>query len=125
MAPAIVSAAPDAQSNLLGGLLFLPLLALLYAAIVTISAQREFMPSILESVQGMIWYIVGGAIVVSLLVVGASFVAGGSGGTRTKAPKKAKAKKEKKPKEKKAKKEKAPKAEKPKKEKKSLFGKKK
>jgi len=126
MAPVIASAAPDTQSNLLGGLLFLPLLALLYAAIVTISALRGFMPSILESVQGMIWYIAGGAIVVSLIVVGASFVAGGGGGgTRTKAPRKAKAKKEKKPKEKKAKKEKAPKAEKPKKEKKSFFGKKK
>lgn len=134
MTTAIVETAPDTQSNLLGGLLFLPLLALLYTAIVTVSALRGFTPSILESIQGMVWYIVGGGIVVSVLVVAASFVAGGGGGgTRTKAPKKARAKKEKKPKEKKAKKEKAPKAkkEKPakapkaKKEKKSLFGKRK
>ena len=133
MTTAIVEAAPDTQSNILGGLLFLPLLALLYAAIVAISAQRGFMPSILESIQGMIWYIVGGAIVVSLIVAGASFAAGGGDGTRTKAPKKAKAKKEKKAKEPKAKKEKAPKAKKEKKakepkakkEKKSFFGKKK
>lgn len=123
VASALVEAPPDTQSNMLGFLLFLPLLALLYAAIVTVSAQKGVMPSILESIQGMIWYIMGGGIVVALGVAGASFVVGGE--ARPKAPRAKKAKKEKKPKAKKAKKEKAPKAEKPKKEKKPLFGKKK
>jgi len=121
--PAFAEVPPDTQSNMLGMLLFLPLLALLYAAIVTVSALRGVMPSILGSIQGMVWYITGGAIVVAALVAGASFVVGGE--AKPKAPKAKKTKKEKKPKEKKAKKEKAPKAEKPKKEKKPLFGKKK
>jgi len=112
MAGAYVEAGPDTQSNMLGTLLFLPLLALLYTAIVAVSALKGVMPSILESVQGLIWYIMGGAIVVSLIVAGASFAVG--------AEKKPKAKKGKK-----AKKEKKAKAPKPKKEKKSLFGKKK
>ncbi len=122
--PAVASAftevAPDTQSNMLGILLFLPLLALLYTAIVTVAAQKGVMPSILGSIQGLVWYIMGGAVVVAALVVGASFVIGSE--KKPRAPKAKKAKKEKKPKEKKAKKEKAPKA---KKEKKPLFGKKK
>ncbi len=120
---AFVEVPPDTQSNMLGILLFLPLAALLYAAIVVVAAQKGVMPSILESIQGMVWYLMAGAAVVSVLVVGASFVVGAE--KKPRAPKAAKAKKEKKPKEKKAKKEKPAKAEKPKKEKKSLFGKKK
>jgi len=73
---ALVEVPPDTQSNMLGFLLFLPLLTLLYAAIVTVSAQKGVMPSILESIQGMIWYIMGGAIVVAIGVAGASFVVG-------------------------------------------------
>ena len=120
MAAAYVEAAPDTQSNMLGLLLFLPLLALLYTAIVTASALKGVMPSILESIQGLVWYIMGGAAVVAALVVGASFVVGAEKKPKTARTKKAKkAKKEKTPK---AKKEKAPKA---KKEKKPLFGKKK
>ena len=125
VAPGYAEAAPDTQSNILGMLLFLPLLALLYTAIVTVAGMNGVVPSILESIQGMVWYIVGGAIVLALIVSGASFVAGGE-----KTPKAAKPKKEKKAKGKaeKPKKEKAPKAkkEKPaKKKKKGLFGKKK
>jgi excisionase family DNA binding protein len=136
--PAVSAAAyaevtPDTQSNMLGMLLFLPLVALLYTAIVAVSGQRGVMPSILESVQGLIWYIMGGAVVVAAIVVGASFAVGGERTAAPRAPRKAKAKKEpkaKKEKAPKAKKEKAPKAAKPKKEKpkkqsKPLFGKKK
>ena len=129
-AAAFVEAPPDTQSNMLGMLLFLPLAALLYAAIVTVAAQRQVMPSILESVQGLVWYIMGGAVVVAGIVVGASFAMGGEKTRAPKAKKAKKGKKEKAPKEKKAKaprakKEKKPKAAKPKKEKKPLFGKKK
>ena len=120
MTAAYVEAAPDTQSNVLGGLLFLPLLALLYTAIVTLAAMRNVTPSILASVQGLVWYITGGAIGVAVIVAGASFVMGGE-----KAPKAAKPKKEKKAKAEKPKKEKKAKPEKPKKEKKGLFGKKK
>lgn len=123
IAQAFAEVPPDTQSNMLGILLFLPLAALLYAAIVVVAAHREVMPSILESIQGVVWYILAGATVVSILVTGASFVVGGE--KQPKAAKAPKAKKEKKPKDKKAAKEKPAKAEKPKKEKKPLFGKKK
>jgi excisionase family DNA binding protein len=120
MVPAYAEAAPDAQSNILGMLLFLPMLALLYTAIVTVSAMREVVPSILSSVQGLIWYIMGGGVVLALVMVGISFTAG-----REKAPRAARPVKDKKAKPDKSRKE-APKAEaKPAKEKKSLFGKKK
>lgn len=128
MAPAYADVAADAQSNILGVLLFLPLLASLYTAIVTVSAFQKVMPSILSSIQGLIWYIVIGGIVVALAVFGVSFMAG-----REKAPKEAKPKADKKAKADKSKK--AAKVEKPAqeapakgtKEKKgfSLFGKKK
>jgi len=115
MAAAYVEGAPDTQSNMLGILLFLPLLALLYTAIVTASALKGVMPSILESIQNIVWYIMGGAAVLAGIVVGASFVVGAEKKPRTAKPKKAK-------KEKKGKKEKVAKAKKPKK---ALFGKKK
>jgi hypothetical protein len=114
---------PDAQSNILGMLLFLPMLALLYTAIVAIAGLRGVMPSVLSSIQGFVWYLLGGAIVASLVVVGVSFMAG-----RDRSASPVRTKKEKKVKEKKVKAEKpakAAKAEKPAKEKKSFFGKKK
>ena len=86
------------------------------------------MPSILAGIQGVIWYIMGGAAVAALLVTGAAFMLTGEGTTKAaKKPKKAKpkkapkAKKVKKPKEpKKPKKAKKPKeAKKPKKAKKA------
>jgi hypothetical protein len=126
MAPAYAEMAPDAQSNILGMLLFLPMIALLYTTIVAVSAMRNVMPSILASVQGLIWYIMGGGVVLALVVVGISFTAG-----REKAPTAAKPAKEK-VKAEKSKKVKAEKpapeeSAKPAKEKKgfSLFGKKK
>ena len=118
---AYVEAAPDTQSNILGMLLFLPLLALLYTAIVTVAALKEVMPGILSTVQGLIWPIMGAAVVAAGIVVAIAFF---SGGERTKAaPKKVKEVKTKE-KPKKEKPEKVAK-EKPAKEKKSFFGKKK
>jgi hypothetical protein len=124
VAPAFAEAAPDSQSNILGIMLFLPLAAYLYTLIVTVSAQRGVMPSILESVQGLVLYLMIGGFVATGIFVGVSFAAGG-GGTKTPKAKKEKRPKEKKAKKEKPKKEKKAKAEKPKKEKKSLFGKKK
>ncbi len=122
MMPAYAEVVPDAQSNILGMLLFLPLLALLYTAIVTVAAMKHVMPAILTSVQGLIPYITGGGIVLALVVFGASFAAG-----REKAPKVAKPAKDKKAKAEKPKKAVAEESAKPAKEKKgfSLFGKKK
>ncbi|UCG57703.1 MAG: helix-turn-helix domain-containing protein [Phycisphaerales bacterium] len=93
MPRAMVEVAPDTQSNTFGILLFLPLLVLLYTAIVTIAAQRGVIPSILTSVQGVIWYIMIGAVVVAGLVVGAAFMLGGDfakAGKKEKKPKKPK-----------------------------------
>jgi excisionase family DNA binding protein len=118
---AYIEAAPDSQSNILGMLLFLPLLALLYTAIVTVAALRGVMPSILSPIKGLTWPIMGAAVVAAGIVVAISFFAGGE---RTKAaPKKVKEVKTKE-KPKKEKPEKVAK-EKPAKEKKSFFGKKK
>ncbi|MBM4024263.1 MAG: hypothetical protein FJ280_02500 [Planctomycetes bacterium] len=128
LAPAYAEMAPDAQSNILGMLLFLPLVVLLYTAIVAVAGLRHVTPGILSSVQGLIWYLAGGGIVLALIVFGASFMAG-----REKAPRAAKPARDKKAKAEKPQKEKAAKAQKPAreasakpaKEKKSLFGKKK
>jgi excisionase family DNA binding protein len=77
VAPAYVELEPDVQSNTFGMLLFLPLLVLLYTTIIAVAAQKGVMPSILASIQNIIWYIVIGAIVVTGLVVGAAFMLSG------------------------------------------------
>ena len=113
---AYVEPEPDMSSNMLGLMLVLPLLALIYTAIVAGAAQMGVIPSVLRSVQGIIWPIVIGAIVAAGVVVTAALTMGGS----AKAGKKAKAEKQKKPKKpkktkekksKKGKKKKGPKAE--------------
>jgi excisionase family DNA binding protein len=121
ISPVFAETAPDSQSNILGMLLFLPLLALLYTAIVTVAALPPWQvrPSLLTSVQGVLWYVLGAGIVLALIVVGASFVVGAE-----KAPKAAKSAREKKVKVR-AEKPAKEKKEKPTKEKKSFFGKKK
>jgi len=89
--------------------------------------MKNVMPSILSSIQSLVWYLMGAAIVLSLVVVGASFVMGGE--KAPKAPKAAKPVKEKvkpeKVKKEKVKAEKPAKEAKPAKEKKSFWGKKK
>ncbi len=96
MAQSYVESAPDVLSNALGMLLFLPLLALLYTAVVAVAGQRGVMPSILAAIQGLIWYIAIGTLVVAGSVVGSAFWLSGSSGTLLKKspkPKKAKTKK--------------------------------
>jgi len=111
--------APDAQSNTLGMLLFLPLAIVIYTTVVAVSGLRGMMPSILGSIQAFIWYIMGGAAVVAGLVVVAAFMFTGERGTS--APKEKKAKKVKVKKEKKPKEPKKPKEKKPKKAKKGFL----
>jgi len=74
LAGPVIETAPDAQSNMLGMLLFLPLLIVVYTAVVAVAGLRGVMPSILAGIQGFIWYIMGGAAVLALLVTGAAFL---------------------------------------------------
>ena len=120
LARPMIETGPDSQSNTLGMLLFLPLAIVIYTSVVAVSGLRGVMPSILESIQAFIWYIMGGAAVVAGLVAVAAFMFTGERGT--KAPKEKKAKKVKVKKEKKPKEPKKPKEKKPKKPKKAKKG---
>ena len=105
LAAPLIEVAPDAQSNMLGMLLFLPLLVVIYTTVVVVAGVKEVIPSILGSIQGFIWYIMGGAAVLALLITGAAFLLTGERSTAVKAEKKPKEpKKAKEPKIKKAKK---------------------
>ena len=94
--PAYAEPAPDVQSQTLGMLLFLPLLVLLYTAVVAVAGLKGVMPSILSGIQGAIWYILIGAFVATGAVVGAAFLLTGGLGTGVKKPKTKKPKKPKK-----------------------------
>jgi len=98
-APAIaqpyVEVPPDALSNSLGVMLFLPLLALVYAAIVTIAGLKSVTPAILAKIQTpyIALYIVAGFLVAAGLTFGVSLMLSGSrsyAGKREKKPKKSK-----------------------------------
>lgn len=56
---------PDKASNILGAMLFVPLLFVLYTAIVAVSGLKGVAPSLLAVTQDFIWYIVIGSIVVT------------------------------------------------------------
>jgi excisionase family DNA binding protein len=129
MAPIRASAAaaeiePDASSNTLGALLFVPLLLAIYTAIVSLYATvtEGQLVAAASAIKGFFWIIMGGLFVVALVWAIVGFAKGSSGSAKPKVKKAKKEKKAKKPKEKKAKKEKKPKEKKPKK---GLFGKKK
>ncbi len=108
LAAPLIEVPPDAQSNTLGILLFLPLIIVIYTTVVVAAGFKGVIPGILATVQGFIWYLMGAAAVVTALVAGAAFMLTGERGTRAKKEKKPKVKKVKEPKVK-AKKEKKPK----------------
>lgn len=109
-AAAYVEPRPDSSDKFFAITLILGFLACFYTIAVVLAGMREFVPSILlDSIRGIILYVLGGAFVLAG-IVGVAGVMAGSG--RAKAPKKPKAKEQKPPK---VKKEKTPK---PKKEKK-------
>lgn len=102
----VVEPEPDTLSNAFGIMLFLPLLAIIYTAIVAVAGFNDVMPTILEKIQGIIWYIMIGTAVVAISIVGTAFMLSGGGSKvakkpKTKREKKPKVKKEKKPKKKK------------------------
>jgi hypothetical protein len=84
---------PDTISNALGIMLFLPLLAIIYTAVVAVTGFSDIMPSIREKIQGIIWWIALGAFVLTGLIVGAAYMLGSRAATTNK---RKKAKKEKK-----------------------------
>lgn len=87
-APAMVRAyaepAPDVISNAFGIMLFLPLLAVVYTAIVAVAGFNNMMPAILTAIQRLIWYIVIGAVLAAGLIVGVAFMLSGKGGKTVK-----------------------------------------
>jgi hypothetical protein len=74
IATAYIEPEPDVISNTLGMLLFLPLVLFLYTAVVAVAGLKGVLPSILAKVQGAIWYIMIGAVVITGAVVGAAFM---------------------------------------------------
>ena len=88
-------------------MMFLPMLALILAAIVLTAAIQNVMPSLIQPLIEMqiadsvslIWVIVGGLVVLLLLILMFSALSGG-GGTKAKKEKAPKKVKEKKPKKK-------------------------
>ena len=104
-APALAAAiaygepAPDAMSNALGVMLFIPLAAVIYTAMVAIAGFSNLNPAILKMSQGFIWYIVIGLAVASLLILAVGATMGGEKKPKVpKPPKPPKVKKEKPPK---------------------------
>lgn len=81
---------PDTISNAFGYMLFLPLLVIVYTAIVATTGFKGVMPVILEKIQGIIWYVMIGVAVAAGLVIGAAFMLSGE---RAKTGKKQKGKK--------------------------------
>jgi hypothetical protein len=97
LARAYVEPEPDTMSNALGITLFLPLLAIVYTAIVAATGFSDVIPAgIREKVQGIIWYIAGGAGVAALLIIGIAFMLSGKPAEGEKKKKDKKPKKEKK-----------------------------
>ncbi len=93
IAQAYIEPEPDMISNAFGIMLFLPLLAVVYTAIVAVTGFSDVTPAILEKIQGMIWYVVVGIAVAAILIVGLAFMLGGKTGKVAKKQKTKKAKK--------------------------------
>ncbi len=104
MVQAYVEPEPDKLSNAFGIMLFLPLLVIVYTAIVVVAGFNNVMPAILTSIQSLIWYVMVGVAVAAGLIVGVAFMLSASAAKTEKKPKARKAKK--------AKKEKKPKKDK-------------
>jgi hypothetical protein len=80
----------------MGVMLFIPLFAVIYTAIVAIAGFSNIMPVALKGVQGFIWYVAIGLAVASLAILGIGATMGKE--RVPKAPKPPKVKKEKPPK---------------------------
>lgn len=94
----------DTSSNIFGVMLVLPLLLIIYSAIVVLADFANIVPVVREKVQGFIWYIMIGFAVLAGVLTIAGFMAGGTKSAKPKKVKKPKQPKEKKPKPQKEKK---------------------
>jgi len=98
-AMAYVEPAADAMSNALGVMLFIPLVAVIYTAMVAVAGFSNLNPAILKMTQGFIWYIVIGMAVASVLIMAVGATMGREKKPKVpKPPKPEKVKKEKPPK---------------------------
>ena len=87
---AYIEPATDKASNMLGIMLFVPLLAVIYAIVVAMAGQKEIASSVL-ALKGLTWLIIGCAAVLTGVLSAAAFMP-----ARAKTPKAPKVKKEKK-----------------------------
>jgi len=69
---AYIEPEPDVISNTLGILLFLPLALFIYTAVMAVGGLKGVLP--LAKIQGAIWYIMIGAVVLTGVAVGAAFM---------------------------------------------------
>jgi hypothetical protein len=69
---AYIEPEPDVISNTLGILLFLPLVLFIYTAVMAVGGLKGVLP--LAKIQGTIWYIMIGAVVITGVAVGAAFM---------------------------------------------------
>ena len=67
---------PDSVSNACGIAMFLPLVAVIYALIVVVAGLRGISPNILSGIEGIVWYILIGFGVLSILIVGIAALMG-------------------------------------------------
>jgi hypothetical protein len=79
MATATTYAEPEADSasNILGFSLFIPLLVAIYTLVIIAAAVTGIVPSIMTMVQEYIWYAMGGAAAIAIIIA-AIGLAGGS-----------------------------------------------
>ena len=91
---------PDTISNAFGIVLFLPLLVIVYTAIVAVAGFNDVMPVVREKIQHIIWYIMIGLTGAAGLIIAAAFMltsGAGEAGKKKKAKKPKKARKKSKP----------------------------
>ena len=99
MAKAYAEPEPDTMSNALGVMLFIPLFAVIYTAIIAIAGFSNIMPEALKGIQGFIWYVAIGLGVASLIILAVGATMGKEKTPKApKPPKPPKVKKEKLPK---------------------------
>jgi len=77
-APAIQYSAPEpgAVDNACGIAMFLPLIALIYAAVVVVATFKGIVPAALTSIEGTIWYIASGMAVATVAIIGIAALVG-------------------------------------------------
>jgi hypothetical protein len=75
--PRYIEPEADAASNSFGIALLVPLVAMIYAAIVLNAGSKGIAPAILKGLEGIIWYVAAGMAVVVLCIIGLAWLLGG------------------------------------------------